>query len=360
MKRLFRDITVLLLAGLFAGCEQGEILTDVISREGNRQVIGFVGGYIDAPVKSGMTELSEHMQTMGVYGWQSCEGEPESPIFTNQKVTYNDSLVKWQYNPEKYWDDNTAYRFYAYAPHTTEVSGASVSIDSQSHFSISGITLKGDNVMNAEAKRSPMNNFSSVDDIDWLIDRDGQTGTRAELSNVVRFDMKHLLAKLTIKMRTVSAYGDSLVNVRLDSMSIGRFAGKADFKQLLNHTPSATDPSDTIYHEWTVDPAAPLYSIESSRNTVIDGEGIYVVESLMIPQQVTDAQTVDIHYSLQYQDGYRESVHHRFALDEKFDSFMGGCNYNLTISVGQETITFESGVSGWDLDGTGYVERTCR
>ena len=252
MKRLFRDITVLLLAGLFAGCEQGEILTDVISREENRQVIGFVGGYIDAPVKSGMTELSEHMQTMGVYGWQSYEGEQESPIFTNQKVTYIDSLARWQYSPEKYWDDKTEYRFYAYAPHAAE---ASVSMDLQSHFSISGITLKGDNVMYNEAKRSPMNNFSSVDDIDWLIDRDGQTGTRAELSNVVRFDMKHLLAKLTIKMRTVSAYGDSLVNVRLDSMSIGRFAGKADFTQLLNRTPSATDPSDTIYHEWTVDPA---------------------------------------------------------------------------------------------------------
>lgn len=347
MKRLFKDITVLMLASLVAGCQQREILTDIIGQEEEeRQAIGFVGGYIDSQVstRANMTSLSDHMNTMGVWAWETYKSEPEQILFNNQDVTYNPSTGKWEYSPVKYWNKNTTYRFYAYAPYKDQVTTANVTFDDESHFGITGITLKGDNVMYPTAQREALNNFSSVDDVDWLIDRTGQCGTQAELGKMVTFNMQHLLAKLTVKMRT-NYSGQSFM--KLDSMRVGDFVGGADFHQQLNHNPSSENSTDMTAHEWTIDTNAPLYKIESARDTDIDQDGMYVLESLIIPQKVTASQYVDVYYSAEYEAGSIERFHYRFSMDKVFTEFLGGNNYTLTLTVASNVITFDSGVSEW-------------
>lgn len=358
MKKLFKDISVLMLGGLIAGCQQGDILTEILGQEeGEQQAIGFVGGYIDNPVstRATVTRLDAHMNSMGVWGWQKTGSDDESLLFNNQAVMYNNEKDKWEYSPVKYWDNKTTYRFFAYAPYESSVTGSNVTFDSDSHVNITGITLNGDNVMYPQAQRGPLNNFSSVDDVDWLIDRTGQCGTHAELGNMVTFNMQHLLAKLTVKMRT--SYDNAevgMTGVRLDSMRIGDFIGAANFKQQLNHTPTQTDDYAS---EWEINAGAPLYKIESTRNAGIDTEGLYVLESLIIPQEVTGAQYVDIYYSVEYASDDVERFHYRFTLDQVFDKFMGGSNYTLILTVGADVITFDSGVSDWEdeINGTIHV-----
>ena len=48
--------------------------------------------------------------------------EIETQVFSNTKVTAtgSDDNYNWSYNPLKYWDAVTFYRFVAYWPHTSE------------------------------------------------------------------------------------------------------------------------------------------------------------------------------------------------------------------------------------------------
>ncbi len=346
MNRLFRHIAALVLAGIIlTGCAYDDSVREL--REHNPYseslAIAFDNGVIDKPIitKAGAL-LSDHMNTMGVWGWQTTNLGDVERLFLNQNITYNAPEAKWTYNPLKYWDLKSTYRFSAYAPHSSSDSGVNVTIDSITRaISIKGVTLKGDNTITTGVP-TPPGNFGAVQDIDWMVDRNGQSmpGTARTL---VTFNMQHILSKLCIRIcRSNTFPSDTVAPIIVDSLKVGNFISQGNFTQCM------TDDSLKMLTEWTPIDTLPRYTIYSARGVSVPDSAVYVVESLIIPQQTDASQNVHIWYKLGGNGGAMSRFNYLIKLDDVFDRFIAGRNYLLTIIIGPDVITFDSGVSGWD------------
>lgn len=352
MNRLFRHTAAIILAGaILSGCAYDETVRELREQPtgSDSLAITFDNGLIDNPVVTkGYTLLSDHMNTMGVWGWQNKDGQSMN-LFLNQQVTFSPEYNDWTYSPAKYWEDGSSYRFYAYAPHVSSVPGASVSIDQETgYISISGVTLKGDNTMSAAAQPRPYGNFSTVDDIDWMIDRTGQLIPVEKIHNRVTFNLQHTLVKFNVMVKTGGDITETGTQVILDSLSIGSFLSKGNFSQKLNRSPVIGDAADQAAAEWTVDATSPRYTLQGTRGAAVSADGCCVIESLLLPQDVAADQQVQIHYTLLSPSGRTEGFSHRFNLADAFSTFLYAHNYTLNIVIGLNLITFDAGATQWD------------
>lgn len=352
--------TVIWLAAavmLLAGCQYDSMLTNV--REDNTRdsmVISFGNGVIDSPIHTrSLSLLSEHFTTMGVWGWQTTKDGQVGCLFRNQEVTFNAGLDAWTYSPQKYWEPGSTYQFYAYAPHGNSVADASVTINEETgRISITGVTLDGCNTMSTAAQTIPYGNFSSVSDIDWMIDRAGQAIPKERIYDRVTFNMQHLLSKFNVMLKTSGTLTTDGTIVVLDSMSIGSFVSKGDFTQLLDHSPVAGNADDEAAIEWNIDTLNQRYTLQSTHNVTASASGCCIIESLLLPQEVTADQEVLIHYTLQSTNGRVEKFHYKFNLIEAFNRFRSANNYTLIINIGPDVISFDAGAVEWVNDNIGY------
>ena len=342
MSRLFRHIALTVLSGvILTGCAYDDTVKELREQDNYSEslAIEFSNGLIDKPVTTkAATLLSEHSGSMGVWGWQKADQNDEDCLFLNQEVTFDTILNKWTYSPVRYWESHSSYRFYAYAPHSDSVPGATAAIDSATHaISIEGITLQGDNTIKAGVPESP-SNFAQVNDVDWMLDRTGQNHvglTRDE----VTFNMQHILAKICVKAcRSNYFLGDTVTTVTIDSLKIGGFISQGDFVQSFDSVSIARS------NEWTLVDTLLRYTITSAHDVSIPDSALYVLESLIIPQHTEDSQYVQIWYSI----GSVNHFNYVFRLNQAFGKFDTGCNYILSIVLGPDVITFDSGVSEWD------------
>lgn len=350
MNRLFRHIANLILAGaILTGCAYEDTVRSVREYRTGRDslAIAFNDGFIENPVRTRavdlpLTPLSSHMNTMGVWGWQTTSIEAVECLFLNKEVTFNGSLGKWTYSPVKYWDNNSTYRFCAYAPHDNSVPGVIASIDSTSlRISICGVTLNGSNTISKGVPELP-GNFADVEDIDWMIDRNVQTMAGIN-HNEVAFNMQHILSKICVRvMRGDTFLPDSVMGVVIDSITIGDFIRQGDFIQSRKAAP------EVLAKEWTPIDTMPRYTLCSARNVSVPDSALYVMESLLIPQPVNTTQEIDIWYRIGNPGGYINTFHNTFYLDEQFTQFLPGHNYILTFIVNPDCITFDGGQSGWN------------
>ncbi len=354
MLRMARHTMAWLAAGmmLLTACQYDGIVSDFHKESGyiDSMAISFGNGVIDNPVHTrSVTLLSEHMNTMGVWGWQTTKDGEVGCLFRNQEVTFNAALDRWTYSPERYWEEGSSYKFYAYAPHANSANGATVSIDEQTgYISIGNVSLAGDNTMDSAAQVLPYGKFSSVSDIDWMIDRAGRIVPKEQIRTRVTFNMQHILAKFNVIVIASSGVQVDGTQVVLDSMTIGSFVSKGSFIQKLDHSPVNGDSLDMAAKEWTIDTLSTRYDLNSTRNATIDNAGRCVIESLLLPQNVTDSQQVTISYSLHSADGHVERFLFRANLSEAFNSFKCANNYTLYITIGPEVITFDAGTTLWD------------
>lgn len=352
MKYRNRNIMLIGLTALLAAGCQSELLVDF--QEQQQAAVGtidFVGGFIDNQVNTkAVTKLYQHSASMGVWAWQAQSNAEETPLFNNQEVVYSSELEDWTYSPKRYWSANSSYRFYAYAPHSSSVEGASVTIDSESgRFSIEGISLEGSNLMSDEASRSTIGLFGSVADVDWMIDRNGLSGTRGNFGSRVTFNMQHILAKFNVKVRVSDVLAnDTRTTVTLDSITISSLAGGGSFEQKLNHTPDPDNVQDNAVQEWTLDNTASTYDLLSTRFVDVDGTGYYVIESLVLPQTIGEESKVKACFTMTSADGREERFVSTFGLSEAFGSFATGHNYTLTVIMAPDAITFDAGSGSWD------------
>lgn len=362
--KLFNKILMLMAATtmmVVTGC-QSELLTEIREQsqaELTGGAIDFGNGFIDNPVSTrAVTYLSDHTSSMGVFGWQKLDDD-EYNLFTDEYIYYSDSLGNWTYLRKRYWDTKSTYRFYAYAPHSSAVEGAEVGINrSTGEFSISGVRLTGSNAVMEGGSRAPLGSFGGVTDTDWMIDRIGRTGVRGAAGTRVMFNMQHILSKLNVRVRTYGALStDESTIIVIDSIIIGEFKGEADFVQRLNHTPNPDIEDDVTVTEWSVNAAGSSYSIRSAENVAIDAQGMYVIESLIIPQGTTAEQSVKVCYTMFTGDGRTERFTSRLPLD-MFGSFMAGNSYTLTLNIGPDVITFSTGCEQWTTggDATRYID----
>ena len=175
-----------------------------------------------------------------------------------------------------------------------------------------------------------------------MLDRTGQNHvglTRDE----VTFNMQHILAKICVKVcRSNYFLADTVAAVTVDSLKIGGLVSQGDFVQSFDSVSIARS------REWTLVDTLPRYTITSAHDVSIPDSALYVLESLIIPQQTQDSQYVKIWYSIGNEGGYINHFNYIFKLNQAFGKFDTGCNYILSIVLGPDVITFDSGVSEWD------------
>lgn len=350
MNRLLGHVAALFLAGvILTGCAYDDEVRELRSNSNHDEslAITFANGVIDKPIITRATTLlSDHTNSMGVWGWQTTPLGVVERLFLNQVVSFNAPEAKWIYSPIKYWENNSTYKFVAYAPHANSVPGVTASIDSVTRsISIKGVTLSGSNTITAGMPIAP-SNFDSVPDVDWMIDRYGQSMVGMNRAQVT-FSMQHILSKICVRVtRSASFLSDSVMPMTLDSIKITSLVSQGDFTQSIHND------SIGILAEWTPVDTLPRYDITSAKEVSIPDSALYVIESLMIPQSVDDSQYLRLWYSIGGDNSYKGRFYYVFKLSDVFSRFMAGRNYLLTLIIGPEAITFDSGVSGWDDGGS--------
>ena len=342
-------------AMLLTGCQYSIVNLREDVEPNDSLAISFGNGVIDNPIRTrSVSLLSQHTNTMGVWGWQTTQGGEVVCQFNNKEVTYDPVRALWTYSPARYWDKGSSYRFYAYAPHANSVSDASVSINDQTGFiSIKNVILTGCNTMDTVAQPVPSGSFYGVDDTDWLIDRSGQMVPKEKVHSRVTFNMQHILAKFNVM---VVAHPDIVssgsTNVVVDSLSIGQFVGKGSFTQKLSHTPVVGVEADDTVREWITDSTYPRYTLQGTRGANVTMAGCCVVESLVLPQPITEQMQLRLRYSINSVGGHSEHFTYLLRLDNAFSEFRCSNNYTLTLIIGSENdvITFDSGSTLWDSE----------
>ena len=348
MNRLFRHTVILILTGLFlTGCVYEDTVRDVSDyrADGEGLAIAFNDGFVDNPIRTKAVDLpllSRHMKSMGVWGWQTTPAEAVECLFLNKEVTFNSSLGRWTYSPVKYWDNSSTYRFCAYAPHSSSAQGVTAEIDATTmRVSLTGVTLNGSNTIGTATGKAPAN-FADVEDIDWMLDRNVQS-MAGIYHNEVSFNMQHILSKLCVRVLRSDAFlSESEMSITIDSITIGKFIRQGNFS-----ASGSTDPA-TLATEWTLVDTLPRYTMCSAKNVSIPDTAVYVMESLLIPQAAQEDHIIQIRYKIGNPGGFINEFNATFRLDEKFDLFLPGRNYIITLLINPETITFDGGQSGWE------------
>lgn len=355
---------MMVLAGvafMLGSCQEEAVLVDdnVVGQE-VRRAIGFDNTFIDQAYATRVgapLALSDYATTMGVWGWRSDDEVTDQPQFIDQLITYDNAAAKWQYNPLRYWETNSTYRFYAYAPHQSETTDAVVSIDpATGRISIDGVVLTGTNIQEPPTT-APQYVFATAQgDIDWMIARTGKTNVPGRLNQTVEFTMQHILSKLNVAVRISDALAadDGIEAVIIDNLTISPFVSEGNFAQTLDHTPDASLAADRAAGEWTLTglPALALHGAEDA--AVAPHTLLYIMESLVLPQDVTDQQTLKLCYTLVATDGRRERYTYTMPLATAFGpateaggEFLSGYSYTLKLTIEPNVITFDPGVDDW-------------
>ena len=350
MNRLSRHIAKLILAGMIltvGGCAYDDTVRDLREQKADSEslAISFSNGIIDNPLPMltrAVTMLSDHMETMGVWGWQTTSEGVTECLFLNQEVAFSTSLAKWTYSPLKYWDTRSNYKFYAYAPHSGSVPGVTAAIDPATHaVSISGVTLTGCNTIDSGVPYPPAN-FGHVTDIDWMLDRSGQS-MAGIYRNEVMFNMQHILSKICVRVRrSDTALPDSLLTISIDSLEIGNFISQGDYVQAIDYSNPA------MVTEWTPVDTLPRYTVTSAKYVSVPDSAVYTLESLLIPQPVGTDQYIRVWYNIGSKGGFMNHMDNVFSLSGLFGRFEPGKSYVITVIIGPEPIRFDAGVVEWD------------
>lgn len=334
---------------MLSACNSDVLLDEEPSTVDSPVAIGFGNGYVDNAVgtRAATYQLNDYAQTMGVWGWQKDETAVECQIFKNHKVENNGT--KWAYSPLRYWDSGSCYTFYAYAPHVSDQKGnaATVSLnESTGMISISGVTLKGDNLHDMTPSTEQKKSFkTAANDVDWMVARAGQTAV-GETHSTVGFTMQHVLSKLNARIRQseVLTTDADIKEIRINSMTVDKLAAEGSFIQ--KHT--ATQGVKGIEEEWTT--GKTTLTLNGAKDVAATTDWTYVLESLLIPQAMRAVSELTLVYSFAFSDGRTEYYTYRMALNEIFCNithFISGNSYTVSITIAPDIIKFDTDVTNW-------------
>lgn len=239
----------------------------------------------------------------------------------NYKVAYADS--KWGYNEVqggtdgttvqdmKYWNKNTSYDFYAYAPYDKDVTitAGKFTIPERDY-------AAEENLQQTFSTGRNTGVFTA--DVDWMLAAPKNDYTRAS-GATVPLSFSHMLSKLIVEVQTT---GDE--DVVIEKLSITGDTYKT----------GSYDGED-----WT---ATNNVVLEGSVGTVqIKNTPYYSMEYLLIPVE-TAAPKLTIKYRVNGQT-YTETNLDIIGIT----SFDEGTYYTLTITVGLEPIAFNATANVW-------------
>ena len=346
MKKHWTTYLLGICALLISSCTEREVLIDTPTVAISREVpIHFCGCYVDHATTRHASALRDHLTTMGVWGWRNGMLDNNTPVFTNQAVTYNADSTRWEYAPLRYWLQDNQYTFSAYAPHQ-QGTDSQVSINEETRMiSIDHVTLHGANLQDTPSA-SVKEMFAASADTDWMVARAGQTAVGAAGMDV-EFIMQHILGKLNIRIKECDelAIRPYLSCITADSIVISALPAHGDFSQQLTHTPIISDPEEAHIEEWAAYDTT-LY-IRGTHACEVTLKPTYLVESLVVPHHISPTSTLTLYYSYHFKDGHTEECSYHMPLTEAFTRFVAGYNHTLTFTVCSTRIEFEAGADDW-------------
>lgn len=299
------------------------------------------------------SDLEFYHPTFKVFGTKtSNEGTKIQTVFQGVVVTASiaegEEANTWEYETDRYWDlQADHYQFVAFAPahaplgyqhNMTEVNSSSACF-----FSPADYTLIGQNLQQGAPATAEKNaGFTGETDADgaYLTDCDVMRSAPLKVTDpatapVVSLDFSHTLTKLlvTVKANAAEPYVITVNGVKVASLlSTGGYDHTEGWKV------KGTQVVDYLY-------TSPAQEISSTQKT-------YFVESLVMPQDITDTQVLTLDYTVTSGD-YSEQFTYKATLAELFQgkatAFQGASSYSVNFNIAPEKhiITFETGVTEW-------------
>lgn len=179
---------VIATAALTSCMKTEEIVPTVTSSD----AISF-GTFVDQTTKGTIYHTSDMQESgfglMGFYNRQNVweDAAPEM-IMYNQLVEYSEAINAWTYSPVKYWSNISGdyYSFFAYAPYSTSTAA-------NGNIALSSNTSTGVPVVSFTVDTNPLKM------VDFVA---GQESDITQTEDVVRFDLKHQLTRVSFSAKT--------------------------------------------------------------------------------------------------------------------------------------------------------------
>lgn len=317
-------------ATLFAACTNTEDFRDVsyLQNAENDGSIDF-NSFIDKTVMTKAENSSAlytqsfkaHHNDFAVWGFKTgtnagqvfgsaLAGSPKTSA-TGTTVTVGGTVAEptYIYSPLRFWDKSAlGYYFFAVAP--AQINNAAWAIfhegntpNTTGYFTASGVTLTGKNLRDLAAATTNatgapgdlQNNFNGSDEIDRLIAAPCEI-TPNRYSGKVHLNFIHILSKLNISIKKDASLND--FTVTLKEFGVYYMPGTGDFDE----SKANADGTGKIAR-WDLTPyeTSSVYNVDKKINYLaltenstystsglgVTGDAQYIVESLVIPQNIS-------------------------------------------------------------------------
>ncbi len=356
-KQFFKILSLGALLLAASACNNGEVLIDtefgdfdyIDSSKGPAIKFAPFANKITKAVP-GVTDLEFYHNDFKVYGTKTNNDSTKiQHVFegvTVSAVIEADPSVdnSWTYDIDRYWDkqaDN--YQFVAFAPahapmaymhNNVEVNDASAKFFSPSDYSLVGQNLQE----GAPQENEKHAGFTGLGGNDCDIMRsDAVCIDDPSTTPVVTFNFGHTLAKLLV---SVKASQDAPYTISVDSLCVSGLYSSGNYDH--NQGWVVKDSSSLVNYYYT----APDTTISANKK-------MYFVESLMMPQNISNSQMLTLIYTV-YSGSYSEEFSYKASLADLFSGkaseFGKGKSYTVhfTIAPEKNIISFDTGVTLWD------------
>lgn len=356
-----KSFLLLATAALFAACASDSVRENIAE---DQVEIGF-STYIQKPVASKadnstaetLKNLEAYHQNFVVNGFKTV-ANAETPVFTDQLVTYNsaDGKKVWEYSPVSYWDKSASkYSFYAAAP-----QNASWGFDEDGkYYTFSDFTVSGTSLALAEINVPDAAAKFGAEDLMIATDIPAHTAFTA---TAVNFTFNHILSRFNIAISTTISDG----TVTLKSLTVNGMKNKGSFDESL----AAAVPAGSTAR-WTdlaVDGTYAITAVKdaSNNNVVVNASKQFVYQGLVIPQTAAyesikldgtseeAAPYLNIQYTIKTGESNEQSYSYYYNLADLFGATAGtplafneGWQNNLYITIGAAAISFDATVYEW-------------
>lgn len=265
----------------------------------------------------------------------------------------------WSYQYERFWDKWSNYHFIAYAPADTTGNPLRFTYGTATEvgpigtegrdFIIPDYYLVGKNLQTPPTTGIINKGFNDPagHDLDFMtsdvIDRAGTNQER------ISFVFHHILSKLNVSIGKTAILNTAKVTI--DSLIITGLHDKGSYKESRYSATTSGWVLDPVNHDTCY---SLYYKVAAGDPELPDATGtiinpLYLIESLIMPQAVTDSVKLRLNYNITTGAGkYTEYFKYELSLDTVFPvNFMDRKSYSLRFTLNPDLITFDASVQEW-------------
>ena len=333
-------------ATMLAACTQTDFVNEVPAE--TPKAIEFEGGFVNKATRSENSNtsynetFSDHHSTFAVWAYKKATPTSgRTVVFDGEVVTVANG--NYTYTNTAYWDKGAAsYAFVAAAPATHNTWDLDVD-----NFKTS-LDLSNEETHPTSATHlSVLTPENSGVNQDLLISEDVILNPATHVG-AVNLSFIHILSRLNVVLNNTND------KFRIISVKIKNLPSKGNFDESLA---AGTDLQQGTHERWTLDdPNANSKDYEvvfADAAQKKRGSNVYLMQTLVIPQEITDDTTIEVVYGYDIADGV-DVFTRTHTLAEAFGItggnklyFNEGWQNTLTLTVETTEITFSASVASW-------------